>query len=410
MTAPNFGMQFSRPANEIIPVLGADFSGVLCIESSADASNTEFPVDTPKIISSSDSTAVAALGTGLLADQVKGIQAQLTGINAGTKVVVVRVTEGGTAAITAASIATILNGVADIPDAINFTPRIILAGRSAYQSAPNAVGPVVTALQTACAKLLAVAPVDIDATTLSASNSARATMSSERLMPIGVAARVYEGTNLVTRSMAARVAGLFVRVDNENFGKPFDPIANRAVYGLADLSRKIPFSLTDASTEGQTLLGNNISIVARGQTGVDGAAADGGFVFIGTDGTGGSTLWQQIHQVRGADYLTVKMMQITRYFLGQKVTADLVEAWLNSIAFMLRDEKAAGNILGYSPVSEMFKASQNSPENIRLGTLKIDVGLETAPVFKLANSEVRRWRPAVEGLVEEIVARLNNAA
>ena len=77
---------------------------------------------------------------------------------------------------------------------------------------------------------------------------------------------------------------------------------------------------------------------------------------------------------------------------------------------MLRDHKAADRILGYSPRSELFRASQNSPENIRMGTLKLNIGIEAAPSFKLANHDIARYRPAVEGFVQDIISRLNAAA
>lgn len=407
MTAPTFGMTFSRPNDEAVPVLGADFSKILCIESSADASAETYPIDTPVRFSSGDAAAVAALGSGLLADQVKGINAQLNSLNRGADVTVVRVTEGANAAATAASIAAIIGGLETIPSAVNATPRIVVAGRTAYRVDLDTVGPVVAALEANLGKILAIAPVDVDDTSSANAIDARETMATERLMPIGVAAKVYEGETLVTRPMAPRVAGLFVRVDNENQGKPFDPIANRALLGLAGLSRKIPFSLLDGSTEGQQMLEAGVSIVAEGETAVDGSIADGGFHFVGTDNAATGEPWKQIHQVRGADYITVKLMQITREFLGKKITADLAEAWLNSIEFMLADHKAAGDILGYQ---RQFLADQNSPEQIRLGRLQVDLGIEPAPAFKVADHVVRRYRPAVEGLVNDIIARLEQAA
>lgn len=411
MTAPVFGMQFSRPDTEPVPVLGADFSKVLVIETSADASNSEYPVGQAKRISSGNSDAITALGSGLLADMVKGINAQLTGLNSGADVTVFRVAEGATAALTAAAIADVVNNITSIPSAVNATPRIVLAGRTAWRPDLATVSPVVAALQSSLPKILAIAPVDVDETSKANAISARNTMNSERLMPIGVAARVYEGASLVTRSMAARVAGLIIRVDNENEGKPFEPFANRPLYGLAGTSRKIPFSLLDGSTEGQQMLEANVSIVAEGEVGIDGAIADGGFSFIGTDNAATGDLWRQIHQVRAADYIVVKIMRITRQFLGsKKITADMAEAWINSIAFMLRDHKAANDILGYTPRHEMFKASKNSPEDIRLGTLKLDIGVEPAPVFKRADHTIQRYRPALEGLVSDIVARLNAVA
>lgn len=407
MTAPTFGMTFSRPNDEAVPVLGADFSKTLCIESSADASAETYPIDTPVRFSSGDAAAVTALGSGLLADQVKGINAQLNSLNRGADITVVRVTEGANAAATAANIAAIIGGIETIPSAVNATPRIVVAGRTAYRADLDTVGPVVAALEANLGKILAIAPVDVDDTSSANAIDARETMTTERLMPIGVAAKVYEGETLVTRPMAPRVAGLFVRVDNENQGKPFDPIANRALLGLAGLSRKIPFSLLDGSTEGQQMLEAGVSVVAEGETAVDGSIADGGFHFVGTDNAATGELWKQIHQVRGADYITVKLMQITREFLGKKITADLAEAWLNSIEFMLADHKAAGDILGYQ---RQFLADQNKPEQIRLGRLQVDLGIEPAPAFKVADHVVRRYRPAVEGLVNDIIARLEQAA
>ena len=404
MSAPIFGMTFSRPDDEPVPVLGADFSKVLIIESSDDADAAAFPTGEPVRISTGDAGMVAKLGTGLLKDAVNGINAQLGNLNFGADATILRVAEGVDVAATTANITAALADVGSIPSAVNATPRIILAGRTAWRADLDTVNPVVAALPQACERLLAIAPVDVDDTSSANAIDARETMGSQRLMPVGVAARVYEGVNLVTRPMTPRVAGLFCRVDNEHAGKPFDPIANRQLYGLAGLSRNIPFNLLDGSTEGQQMLEGEVSIVTAGETGVDGAIADGGFVFIGTDNTDTGELWKQIHQVRGADYLTVKLIQITTQFLGKKITADLVEAWLNSIKFMLRDHKAADDILGYKVD---FRPDRNSPEQIRLGHLTVNMGIEPAPAFKLAHHEIRRYRPAVEGLVAEIVARLN---
>ena len=54
MTDPTFGMTFSRPEDEPIPVTGADFSKALLIETSEDADAVKFPVDEPVRVSTSD--------------------------------------------------------------------------------------------------------------------------------------------------------------------------------------------------------------------------------------------------------------------------------------------------------------------------------------------------------------------
>ncbi|SNY94052.1 hypothetical protein SAMN04515647_4377 [Cohaesibacter sp. ES.047] len=416
MTAPVFGMQFSRPADDPVPVIGADFSKILIIETSEDADAVTFPVGSEVRFSTGDTTYTSKLGTGLLADYVAGINAQLNSLNAAADVTVVRVAEGADTAATVTDIVAVINDITSIPAKVNSTPRIVLAGRTAWQPEdPENPGtllasPVVAALEANLGKTLAVAPVDVDDTDAASSISAREKMTSERILPIGIAAKVYKDGEVVERPLSPYVAGLMVRVDNENEGKPFDPFANRPIFGIIGTSRKIPFSLLDGSTEGQQMLAANVSIVVEGETGVDGAVADGGYVFIGTDNAQTGELWEQIHQVRGTDYLTVKMIKITTEFLGKKITASLVENWINSVAFMLRDHKAADDILGYTPAASMFKASQNSAEQIRLGTLKVDIGIEPCPVFKLANHDIRRYRPAVEGLVEDILARLNQTA
>ena len=222
--------------------------------------------------------------------------------------------------------------------------------------------PVIAALEANLGKIMAVAPVDVDDTSAANAIDARETMTSERLMPIGVAAKVWDGAQVVTRPMMPRVAGLMARIDNQvGGGKPFHPFANRELYGLAGLSRKIPFSTLDGSTEGQQLLAANVAIVAEGETGVDGAIADGGYRFIGTDNAQTGELWEQIHQVRGTDYIITQIIEITNQFLGRRIHADTTESWINSIAFALRDHVNEGNILGYTPKDQMFKASQNSP-------------------------------------------------
>ena len=407
MTVPNFGFTFSRPNTEPVPVLGADFSQMLLIETSTDADATMFPIGQPVRISTSDPEALVKLGTGPLRDAVSGVNAQLEGLNTGADATIYRVAEGANPAATAANIAGALSQAGYIPDEVDATPRLVWAGRTAYRPDPAAAGPVVAALPEALEKLLAIAPVDVDDTSRANAVAARETMNSQRLMPIGVAARVYEGLTLVTRPMGPRVVGLFARVDNENQGKPFNPIANRAI-NVAGLSRKIRFSFLDGSTEGQQLLDAQVAIAVKGQVNVDGAVAQGGFTFIGADNAQTGTLWQQIHQVRGADYITVKLIQIYRQFLGGKVEVDSVEAMINSVRFMLRDHKQAGDILGYN--RDVFIPDQNSPEKVRLGRFKLDLGIEPAPMFRRIDTELHRYRPAVDELVANIVARLNRVA
>ena len=267
--------------------------------------------------------------------------------------------------------------------------------------------PVVAALPSVLAGLLATAYVDTPDSSLNAAENWRETIQSDRIMAIGLSALVLEGGEIVSRPMASRVAGLVARIDNTHGGKPFNPFANRPIYGIVGTNRYVPFSLTDGATEGQLMLAADIAVVVRGELGVDGAAAEGGFAFFGTDSMANGELWAQIHQVRGADYIAVECIQIARSFLGRAVTADLAEAWLNSIKFMLRDHAADNDILKDFEVR--FLKDENSPEQIRLGHLTVTPKIEPCPAFKVAHHKILRHRPAVDGLVDEIISRLGAA-
>lgn len=418
MTAPVFGLATSYPADDTVAVLGADFSKVGFVSTSADADATVFPLNVAVRFTSTDPLYLAKIGTGYLADALAGLNAQLRGF--GADVIVVRVAEGtGTdaAARLAGTFANILGdaglqtglyALRAAADTVKAMPRLIaVPGYTAQQPDGTSVAnPIVAALPEHLDAMLAVAVVDVAPGTKELAIAARETMSSKRMIPVGVAARVYKTisgvSTPVTMPMSPRILGLFVRRDNEAAGKPFEPIANQPIYGLADTSRPIAFSLRDGASEGQVMLAADVSIVVRGETANIDAIADGGFVFIGTESAETSDLWSQFHQVRGQDYLDVKVQKITRQFLGKRVTPQVAEAWLNSLGFMLRDHVAAKDILGFAID---FPKALNSAEEVRLGRLTIQSYVEPAPVFRVATNIVRRYRPAVDALVDAIIAQ-----
>lgn len=273
--------------------------------------------------------------------------------------------------------------------------------------AETTANPVVAALHPVLEGLRAFAVVDGPSSSMNAWINWRETIQSDRIHGMALAVKVLEGEAIVTRPSSPRIVGLAARIDNANGGRPFQPIANRPIYGIVGTNRPMPFSITDGAVEGQLLLAADAGIIVRGEVGVDSAIADGGFVYIGTDSCAEGELWAQFHQVRGADYIAVKLLQAARQFLGKAVTADMAEAWLNTIKFMLRDHKAQNDILGYTVE---FQKDLNSAEQVRLGHLTVTPHIEPAPVFKLATHRVLRYRPAVDALVDEIISRLGTAA
>lgn len=267
--------------------------------------------------------------------------------------------------------------------------------------------PVVAALPEVLGALRAVAFVDTPDTSMNAAVNWRETVNSDRIIPVGVSVKVLENAQYVDRPAAPRIAGLCIAVDNQFGGKPFNPIANRPIYGIVGTNRVVPFSISDGAVEGQQMLAADIGIIVRGEVGVDAAIADGGFTYIGFSSCAEGELWAQFHQVRGADYLAVKIERAARPFLGRALTVLTAEAWIDTIYFMLLDHKNAGDITGYKID---FDPAKNSPEEVRLGHLTVTPRIEPAPIFTLARHEVLRYRPAIDELIGSIVARLSATA
>ena len=124
MTEPVFGYSQSRPNNEPVPVLGADFSQAIIFETAVDADETLYEIGAPARISTSDPEAIAKAGTGGILDAIKGINAQLTGLNRGADLTVYRVAEGVDAAATAANIAAALGQITSVPSEVSTVPLV----------------------------------------------------------------------------------------------------------------------------------------------------------------------------------------------------------------------------------------------------------------------------------------------
>jgi hypothetical protein len=419
MTAPTLGFISTRPADDPIVIAGTDFSKVGMISTSADADATVFPLNTPVRFSSTDKAYLSKLGTGYLADAVQLLNAQLNGLAA--DLIIVRVAEGTNAdpatklsetlanVVGSAGSATGLYAFLTAAEVVKAVPRLIcVPGYTAQQpDGASVANPVVAALPAILDTLRAFAPVDVAPGTASAAIAARETMSSQRMMPVGVAVRAYKtvsGSQVLTTMPASPVAvGLFVAADNNSGGKPFDTICNKPVQGIADVSRPIAFSLRDGSTEGQTLLAADVAIIVRGESADVDAIAEGGFVFLGWETAAITADWTQAHQVRGQDYIDVEEQKITRAFLGKRMTPRVVESWLRSLddAMLAHVRNDPPDILGYKIV---FSKDLNAAPQIELGMLHIQSYIQQAPIFLVAQNDVRKYRPALDALVAAVIA------
>ena len=416
MTTPYIGYSSSYATDDTTVALGEDFSKIILVSTSDDADASVFPVNVPIRFTSNDASFLAKLGTGDLAAALTGINDQLGGD--GADVCIVRVAAGTDANPANALAQTQANIVGDAglksglwaarnaPQVVKAAFHLWYAGHTAEAGSNGADNPVRAALAPLLEAAKAISIVDVDPTSKIAAISARELMSSKRMMPLGVAAKVYEtvsgAATLVQRPMSPRILGLIVAVDNAyRKGMPFDSFCNRAILGLADINRPIGFDLGDGSTEAQLMLASDVAVVVKGETADAGAIADGGFVFLGVESAANDPTWSQIHQVRGADYIDVEMAQVTRKYLGGRITPRRVEAWLTSLDDLLRDHSNNADILGFE---RDFPAAINSVSDVRQGTLSIQTHVEPAPVFRRAYNEFRRYPDAVQALVDSIVA------
>jgi hypothetical protein len=95
---PVFGVVINRPDTEPQPIVGADFSKIGIVCWSEDAASGTFPLKTAVRFNSRDPlfTSAAKIGTGLLADAVRGINDQLVSVGGSADIIAVRVAYSGT--------------------------------------------------------------------------------------------------------------------------------------------------------------------------------------------------------------------------------------------------------------------------------------------------------------------------
>jgi phage tail sheath protein FI len=414
MTEPVFGLTITRDDAEPRPVVASDMSVVGLVGTAPEALADHFPLDTPVLISSSDLSALTKLGdTGTLPEAVKLINHQLADFQVAAKVVVVRVAAGVDAA------ATIVNLVGDQDDgtgvyallkagpALGVIPRLIGVPGYTHQVADGALANAVcAALPGVCTKLLAHAIVEGPGTNATAIKDWRETLASERLIPVDSWVKIQSGANVVTAPGVGTILGIAVRRDFEKRGVPGHSWANQPLQGVVGPARYVPFSLTDGATEGQDLLNANIGVLLRGELGVETAIASSGFVFVGTDNAGDDPIWQFYNITRMRDYIHLGLLRTLRFYLGKfNLTGHTIQAVLNTMNLWLRDLRADDHILGYRVG---FEPDKNSPENLRLGRFRCYFAAEEPAVLRRIDIDSRRYRPALDRLMNDLVAQTSD--
>lgn len=283
------------------------------------------------------------------------------------------------------------------------------AGAAATVTLDDLANPVAAALPAVLNAIYAIAAVDTGAADRDGDVDYRETLQSERILPVTPRVLVTNsaGTN-VSAYLSAAVLGLFVRRDFENEGRPFKSIMNQPVYGIVGPDRAIEFSLTDGSTEGQDLLAHQIGPLIRGESGDDFSIAEGGFVFMGFEGTGEETIWRQIHKVRGRDFIELTTMRTIRQYFGRwNLSTQMIQATINTVDAILSRAQGRKEILGYIC---RFDPDENNPSDLRSGHFFIDARFEEAPVFRKATLLSRPYEAALTATIEQLISAQSLAA
>jgi len=423
MTAPTFGLTFTRDESDPRPAVGSDMSVIGLIGPMADA-QAGIPINEPINFNSTDTATLAALGSSnFIADAVRGINDQLGTFQRAARIVLVRTPASANVDAAAArdeNIASIvgdsltgtgINAFLGAGSLLGVTPRLIAApGFTGYQATSATANPICAALPSVLDRLLAHAVADGPATTKQAALDWRETIQSDRIIPLDPAIKVIDAVGATTvRPASARVLGIAVRRDHEKGGKPFHSWANQPMRGIIGPSRPIGFSLTDGATEAQELLANNVGVIIRGEGGVEDAIASGGFVYVGTDNAGEDDLWRFYNVMRGRDYIHLLYLKTLRFYLGRfNITLQTLQSVANTMNFALRDLKADNDILGYQPVQ--FPDEQNPAEALRMGEVTVLFRAEEAPVLRKINILSGRYRPALEDMIGSLAAQLTGVA
>lgn len=294
---------------------------------------------------------------------------------------------------------TIADGATDFAIGDGFDVTAVVTGGVAEANPICAVLPAISA------SLLAHAVVGGPGTTKQDAIDWRETISSDRLIPVDNYLKVSNGVTTNEIDLAAAVMGIAVRVDHEHQGVPSHSWANQPIAGITGLRRYDAFSLTDGATDAQNLLESNVGVVVRGELGVETAIAAAGFVYVGTDNAGTDALWQFYNVTRMRDFINLTALKNLRTRLGvSNITPHAVQALMNDMTFFLRDLKADEHILGYRVG---FEADKNSPEQLRLGHLRIFYQAEEPPPLRKLTIDSRRYRPALEEMIETLVTQAN---
>lgn len=355
------------------PIQTVRSSVIGLIGTAPDADAAAFPLNTPVLIAGSRKEAAAldttGVGLGTLPDAIDGIFDQ-----AGAVVVVVRVEEGATPAVT---LTNILGGVDPDTGAytgvqaflsaegvVGATPRILCAPgfTSERPEDPETPGqflanPVVSELLGIADRLRAVIIADGPDTNDAAAIAYAGDFGSKRVYLVDPGVKVLAGGEIVSEPASARVAGMIAKSDAER-GFWWSP-SNREMYGIVGTTRPVDFALGDPNARANMLNEKLVATIIR----------QNGFRLWGNRTLSMDAKWAFLSVVRTADMIHESLLRAHLWAVDRNITRTYLEDVAEGVNAYLRHLTAIGAILGGKCWAD---PDLNTPANLAAGKVFFD--------------------------------------
>ena len=345
--------------NEGINTVRTSSSSVIGVIGTApDASDEDFPINTPVLIAGSMSEA-AKLGTsGTLPTALNGILAQT-----GAMVVVVRIEEGEDDETTQLNIIgeaksdgtyTGVHAFLSAKSKLGVAPRILIAPEFCSKE-------VVVEMITIANRLRAIIVADIPDDTNDNLIDFVTTCSSDRVY--AVYPKVINTKN-ETVAVSSFIAGVIAKSDNEN-GFWVSP-SNKVISGIVGLSKPVDFSIGDSACIANYLNENGITTIIN----------QNGYRVWGNRSTTNDGAYKFLCVRRTADIISDSILQSHLWAVDRNIVKNYLTDVTESVNAFLANLKSQGAILAGKCVANK---ELNSASNISEGKVFFD--FEFTPAY-----------------------------
>lgn len=224
--------------------------------------------------------------------------------------------------------------------------------------------------------------------------------------PLRQDAKVSVAGSTVTKPLSPYIVALYAKRDAAYDGVPSHSVANMSINGLIGVTPKIPLDITSDGSIGMMDIEAHFGIVVRGETGVDGSLADGGYTFWGTDTLDSDSQWLFANVGRLRDYVEINQVKAMRFYLGNfNITIQAVQAVWNTMESQLSKLRSDGHIIDFRID---FVPDENNPSDLRLGFLTIAFKMEEPAPLRKMTVKSRRMPEALTDMVTNIAIQLGS--